>query len=50
MTIIVADTTCGLTCKVLEGRRIPLIPQVVTFGEESCQDDEDLDTAALMKA
>ena len=39
MTIIVADTTCGLPRKLLEERCIPLVPQIVTFGEESYQDD-----------
>ena len=34
MTIIVADTTCGLPHELLKERGIPLIPQVVIFGEE----------------
>ena len=48
MTIIVADTTCGLPRKLLEDRCIPLIPQIVTFGEESYHDDKDLDTATFI--
>lgn len=48
MTIIVADTTCGLPRKLLEERCIPLIPQIVTFGEESYHDDKDLDTATFL--
>jgi len=48
MTIIVADTTCGLPRKLLEARRIPLIPQIVTFGEESFHDDRELDTAMFL--
>jgi DegV family protein with EDD domain len=48
MTIIVADTTCGLPRKLLEERHIPLIPQIVTFGEESFHDDKDLDTATFL--
>lgn len=48
MTIIVADTTCGLPRKLLEERHVPLIPQVVTFGEESYHDDKDLDTATFL--
>jgi DegV family protein with EDD domain len=48
MTIIVADTTCGLPRKVLEARCIHLIPQIVTFGEESYHDDKDLDTATFL--
>ena len=50
MTIIVADTTCGLPRKLLEERRIPLIPQIVTFGEESYHDDKDLDTATFLSS
>jgi fatty acid kinase fatty acid binding subunit len=49
MTMIVADTTCGLPRKLLEERRIPLIPQIVTFGEESFHDDKDLDTTTFLK-
>ncbi len=48
MTIIVADTTCGLPRRLLEERAIPLIPQVVTFGNESYHDDKDLDTATFL--
>ncbi|HET9910916.1 MAG TPA: DegV family protein [Anaerolineales bacterium] len=48
MTIIVADTTCGLPRKLLAERCIPLIPQIVTFGDESYHDDKDLDTAAFL--
>lgn len=49
MTIIVADTTCGLPRDLLAKRGIPLIPQVVIFGEDSYHDDKDLDTAAFLK-
>ena len=48
MTIIVADTTCGLPQKLLAERGIPLIPQIVTFGEESYHDDKDLDTVTFL--
>ena len=48
MTIIVADTTCGLPRHLLEERCIPLIPQIVTFGEESYHDDNELDTATFL--
>ena len=49
MTIIVADTTCGLPRQLLADRCIPLIPQIVTFGEESFHDDKDLDTATFLR-
>lgn len=32
MTIIVANTTCGLPLPLPEGRCIPIIPQIVMFG------------------
>jgi DegV family protein with EDD domain len=49
MTIIVADTTCGLPRKLLQERCIPLIPQIVTFGEDSYHDDKDLDTVTFLR-
>jgi DegV family protein with EDD domain len=49
MTIIVADTTCGLPRELLAQRGIPLIPQVVMFGEESYHDDKELDTATFLQ-
>jgi DegV family protein with EDD domain len=49
MTIIVADTTCGLPRELLSARGIPLVPQVVIFGEAAYHDDEQLDTAAFLQ-
>ena len=49
MTIIVADTTCGLPHQLLEERGIPVIPQVVIFGEESYHDDRNFNTAVLLQ-
>lgn len=49
MTIIIADTTCGLPRSLLVERGIPLIPQVVVFGEDSFHDDKDLDTAVFLQ-
>jgi DegV family protein with EDD domain len=49
MTLIVADTTCGLPHELLKERGIPLIPQVVIFGDESFHDDTELDTAAFLE-
>lgn len=48
MTFVVADTTCGLPSKLLLERGIPLVPQIVTFGEESFHDDKDIDTATFL--
>ncbi len=49
MTIIVADTTCGLPHQLLAERGIPVIPQIVMFGEESYHDDRDFDTAVFLQ-
>ena len=49
MTIIVADTTCGLPRDLLAQRGISLIPQIVIFGEDSFHDDKDMDTATFLQ-
>jgi len=48
MTIIVADTTCGLSRELLTERGIPFVSQVVIFGEQSFHDDGELDTATFL--
>jgi len=49
MTIIVADTTCGLPRDLLAQRGISLIPQIVMFGEDSFHDDKEMDTATFLQ-
>ena len=49
MTIIVADTTCGLPRDLLAQRGIPVIPQIVMFGEDSFHDDREMDTATFLQ-
>jgi DegV family protein with EDD domain len=49
MVQIIADTTCGLPRDLLRARGIPLIPQIVIFGEESYHDDKELSTAAFLQ-
>src|SRR5512136_517748 len=49
MVKIVADTTSGLPRELLKSLGIPLIPQIVVFGEESFRDDTELDTAAFLQ-
>ncbi len=49
MVKIVADTTSGLPRDVLKGLGIPLVPQIVSFGEESFRDDTELDTATFLQ-
>lgn len=49
MTVVVADTTCGLPRDVLQNRGIPFVPQVVIFGDQSYHDDGELDTTEFLK-
>src|SRR5450759_4396606 len=48
MVKIVADTTSGLPRERLKELGIPLIPQIVVFGETSYRDDTELDTTAFL--
>ncbi len=48
MTRVVADTTCGLPQEVYRRLDIPMIPQVINFGEESFREGVDMDAAAFM--
>jgi DegV family protein with EDD domain len=48
MVKIVADTTSGLPRDMMKSLNIPLIPQIVIFGEDSYRDDTELDTAAFL--
>jgi len=49
MTMIIADTTCGLPRDLLKARGIPLIPQIVMFGEQSYHDDNEISTAEFLQ-
>jgi DegV family protein with EDD domain len=49
MVRIVADTTSGLPPERLKSLGIPLIPQIVVFGEESYRDDSELDTDTFLE-
>jgi DegV family protein with EDD domain len=49
MVKIVADTTSGLPRELLKALGIPLIPQIVCFGEDSFRDDTELDTAVFLQ-
>jgi len=49
MTVIVADTTCGLPRDLLKQRGIPFVPQVVIFGENAYHDDQDIDTPKFLQ-
>ena len=49
MVRIVTDTTSGLPREMLKSLGIPLIPQIVCFGEDSYRDDTELDTATFLQ-
>jgi DegV family protein with EDD domain len=49
MVRIVADTTCGLPRDTFSALGIPLIPQIVCFGEDSYRDDSELDTETFLR-
>lgn len=49
MVTIVADTTAGLPRETTTRLGIPLIPQIVMFGEQAFRDDAELDTATFLE-
>ncbi len=49
MTIIIADTTSGITLDQAKNLRIHLLPQQVIFGEESFKDDSEITTEEFIK-
>ena len=48
MTRIIADTLCGLSLEQARSLGIPMISQVINFGEESFREGIDMDHAAFM--
>lgn len=48
MTRVVADTTCGLPPETYGRLGIPMIPQVINFGDESFREGVDIDAATFM--
>ena len=49
MVKIVSDTTSGLPRELTERLGIPILPQIVIFGNDSYRDDTEMDTAAFLK-
>lgn len=49
MITIVTDTTAGLPRELTNQLEIPVLPQIVIFGEKSFRDDTELDTATFLK-
>jgi DegV family protein with EDD domain len=43
MTIIIADTTSGIALPDAEKMHIPLLPQIIVFGQDSYRDDYEID-------
>jgi len=48
MTLIVADTTSGLPLDLTAQLGIPVVPQIVNFGDQSFRDDTELTTADFL--
>jgi DegV family protein with EDD domain len=48
MAIIVSDTTAGLPLDLTAHLGIPVIPQIVNFGDQSFRDDTELTTADFL--
>jgi DegV family protein with EDD domain len=49
MTLIVADTTCGLPRDLIKQRGIPLIPQIVIFEAGAYHDNQEIDTPGFLR-
>lgn len=49
MVKIITDTTAALPQEVADQLGIPVIPQIVSFGEESYYEGRDIDAATFMK-
>jgi DegV family protein with EDD domain len=49
MVRIIADTTCALPREVTRNLDIPVLPQIIIFGDQTYQDDTELDTASFLK-
>ncbi|GAB4487204.1 MAG: DegV family protein [Anaerolineales bacterium] len=49
MIRIVTDTLTGFPLETMRARGIPVIPQIVIFGETSYRDDSEIDTATFLQ-
>jgi hypothetical protein len=49
MITIVTDTTAGLPRDLTDQLEIPVLPQIVIFGEKSYRDDSELDSTTFLK-
>jgi DegV family protein with EDD domain len=49
MIHIIADTTCGFPLQLLSDLGIDVIPQIISFGDESYKDDFEIDSQTFLK-
>ena len=49
MIRIIADTTCALPKELTSSLGIPVLPQIIIFGEETFRDDTELTTELFLK-
>jgi DegV family protein with EDD domain len=49
MVQIIADTTCSIPQEKLRSLGIPIIPQIIIFGEQEYRDDSQIDTATFLQ-
>ena len=49
MIKIIADTTCGLPLDILKQAGIEVLPQIITFGNETFRDDTEMDTGSFLE-
>ncbi|MFZ3071532.1 MAG: DegV family protein [Anaerolineaceae bacterium] len=48
MIQIIADTTCGIPVEQLTAKGISVLPQIITFGDTSYRDDNEIDTETFL--
>ena len=49
MIKIVTDTTSGLPLELAQAHDIPVLPQIIIFGEETYRDDTEMDTRMFLQ-
>lgn len=49
MIRIIADTTCGFPLQLLSDLGIDVIPQIISFGDESYRDDFEIDSPTFLE-
>ena len=49
MVMIIGDTTCGIPVSTAASLDLPLLPQIIIFGQDSYRDDTELDSPTFIK-